>query len=608
MTDRVVVMGVSGSGKTTIGLELASRRHVPFVDGDELHPAANIAKMAAGTALTDEDRWPWLAAVRQALRSSDTVVVACSALKRAYRDALRAAAGTRFVYLAVDPDEATHRLVARQHHFMKAGMVHGQFATLEPPGPDETDVAVVDATGTPEDVATRAEAALERTRPGTAVAPLLAEDGADRVLGGEEVDRLVEQAVRQELLGTGARRVLLVPPDATRSHSGAGHITGAVFAQLEAAGCELSVLPATGTHAAMDAGEVGRLFEGRVPVSMVRAHAWRRDLASLGEISGPEVSAVSAGAMADAVPVEADTGLLEGWDAVVSVGQVLPHEVVGMANFTKNLVIGLGGAATINASHLLSALCGIEALMGRPLTPVRDVVDAAFDRFLGPRVPVLWLLTVMESTPEGVLQRGLFAGRGGSGDTGGAAFRAAAALSQRCNVVEVPEPLTRVSCWLGPDEFRSTWVGNKAVYRTRMALADDGELVVLAPGVERFGEDPELDALIRRHGYRGTAATLAAVAGDPALAANLGAAAHLVHGSTEGRFRVVYCTDPGAGGLSQEEVEGVGYEWRPLGAELERLGVDATTPSGSRPDAAGRSFHHIAQPALGLWTARPLDG
>lgn len=436
--------------------------------------------------------------------------------------------------------------------------------------------------------------------------PLVAEGAVDRLLAPEAVDRLVEGVVRAELLGAGARRVLLVPPDATRSHSRAGHITAAVFSQLSAAGCHVVVLPATGTHTAMDAEQAVRLFEGRVPLASLRAHAWRRGLAALGEVPAAEVASVSAGRMTDAVPVEVDGALLDGWDAVVSVGQVVPHEVVGMANFTKNLVIGLGGAATINASHLLGALCGIEEVLGRTRTPVRHIVDAAFDRFLGARLPVLWLLTVMESTPAGVVQRGLFAGRGGSGDTGGAAFRAAAALSAGVNVVEVPEPLERVSCWLAPDEFRSTWLGNKAVYRTRMALADGGELVVLAPGLTRFGEDAELDALIRRHGYRGTPAVSEAMAHDPELARNPGAAAHLIHGSSEGRFRIVYCTDPAAGGLSREEVEGVGYGWRPLATELERLGVDGTSPTGPRTDRGGRPFHHIAQPALGMWTARPL--
>jgi hypothetical protein len=265
-------------------------------------------------------------------------------------------------------------------------------------------------------------------------------------------------------------------------------------------------------------------------------------------------------------------------------------------------VIGLGGAVTIDRSHFLGAVCDLEKIMGRADSPVRDTVDAAFDRFLSGSIDVLWLLTVTEDTSAGVVHRGLFAGRGGSAESAGAAFRAAAGLSARRNIEVVPDPLQRVVCWLDPAEFRTTWLANKAVYRTRMALADGSELVVLAPGVGRFGEDPTIDALIRRHGYRGTAAVLEAVEADPELAANLGAAAHLIHGSSEGRFQITYCTDPDRGGLSAGELERAGYAWRPLAAELALLGVDGSTPSGPHLDREGEPFTHLANPALGLWT------
>ena len=324
----------------------------------------------------------------------------------------------------------------------------------------------------------------------------------------------------------------------------------------------------------------------------------------VGEIGSDEIAALSAGLMAEPIPVEVDELLLDGWDLVVSIGQVVPHEVIGMANFTKNLVIGLGGGLTIHRSHFLGAVCDMETIMGHAHGPVRDVVDAAFDRFLAPRIPVLWVLTVTEDTPEGVVHRGVFVGRGGSGESGGTAYEAAAELSARCNIEVVAEPLARVTCWLDPDEFRTTWVANKAIYRTRMALADGGDLIVLAPAISRFGEDPEIDALIRRHGYRGTPAALDAMRSDPELAANLGAVAHLIHGSSEGRFRIVYCTDPTTGGLTREEIEGVGYAWRPLPEELDRLGITGGTPTGERTDRDGAPFTHISNPALGLWTAR----
>jgi len=388
------------------------------------------------------------------------------------------------------------------------------------------------------------------------------------------------------------QRVLLVPPDHTRFHSGAGHITAFLYEHLTGKECDVSVLPALGTHVPMTAAELTSMFGDGVPVDRVLEHRWTDGMERLGEIDAAEVCALSDGRVDVPIPVEVDPVLVQPWDLVVSIGQVVPHEVIGMANFTKNLVIGLGGPPTINLTHFLSAQCGIENVIGRIETPVRTVVDAAFDRFVADRANVMWILTVMEPTADEVVQRGLFVGRGRSDESGGAAFRAAADLASACNIHFVDEPLTRVVCWLDPSEFHSTWLGNKAIYRTRMALADGAELVVLAPGVSRFGEDPLVDALIRRHGYRGTAATTDALAADPELAASLGAAAHLVHGSSEGRFDIVYCTDPAQGGLTREEIESVGYRWRPLAPELARL------------ERAGDASYFIDKPALGLWASR----
>ena len=605
--DRIVVTGVTGSGKSTVGSALAERIGARFLEADDFHSPASVAKMASGVPLDDADRRPWLAALRQAMRGEERVVVACSALRRPYRDALRRADGVRFLHLVVDRAEIVRRLDARAGHFMPPGLIDSQFETLEPADADETDVAAIAAGGEPSSVLAAAEDALASLRPGTAVTPLLADGGEERTIGAGELETIVVRLAEDTILSSGARRILLVPPDHTRLHSRAGEIAGILFETLHAAGCDVAVLPATGTHAAMTPAQTALLFGGRVPFERVLVHRLREGLVRLGEIAAGEVAAVSSGRLETAIAVEVDEQLLAGWDLVVSIGQVVPHEVVGMANFTKNLVIGLGGAATIDRSHFLGAVCDLETIMGRADSPVRDVVDAAFDRFLADPVDVLWLLTVTEDTATGVVHRGLFAGRGGSAGSGGAAFRAAAALSAARNIELVPEPLPRVACWLDPDEFRTTWLGNKAVYRTRMALADGGELVVLAPGVARFGEDAAFDALVRRHGYRGTAAVLEAVASDPELAANLGAAAHLIHGSSEGRFRITYCTDPERGGLSPAELEEAGYGWRPLAEELARLGVDGSTPSGPRLDREGGTFTHLANPALGLWASRDRE-
>ncbi len=563
---RIVVMGVAGSGQSVIGAALAERQHARFIEGDDFRHASNIEKVALGSPFADEDRWPWLAALRQAMRGEDRIVVACSALKRIHRDALRRAGNVRFVCLVVDREEARRRLASLSGHSMAPDMVENELEALEPPGEHETDIASVETTGEIVSMLDEVESVLATLPIGTSTAPLRQEGNDRREISIEELHRLVTEIVATEL--TAARRVLLVPPDLSRLCSRAGLITGFLFEELTAGGADVAVMPALGTHSAVTADEAGLLFDGRVPFDRIHRHKWREGVTRLGEISTAEVAVLSGSRMSGPVPVEVDNLLLAGWDVVVSVGQVVPHEVIGMANYSKNLVIGLGGAATINRSHFLGAICGMENIMGRADSPVRDLVDAAFDRFLAPRVSVLWILTVVQDTAAGTVQRGLFVGRGRSGESGGAAYRAAADLAARCNIDVLPQPLCRVACWLNPDEFKTTWTANKAIYRARTAMADGGELIVLAPAVSRFGEDAAVDALVRRHGYRGTSAILDAIRRDPELADDLGAAAHLIHGSSEGRFRIVYCTDPAAGGLTREEIEGVGYEWRSLTSSL----------------------------------------
>ncbi|MEM7095296.1 MAG: gluconokinase, GntK/IdnK-type [Actinomycetota bacterium] len=598
---RIVVMGVAASGKTTLGAALAERLGLRFVDADDAHPQANIDKMSAGVPLDDGDRWPWLARLTRILADAtptDGVVVTCSALKRVYRDQLRWAGDVVFMYPAVGRDEVVRRIEARTDHFMGPEMVDSQFAALEEPDVAEPDVLMLPLDLADTEVLDAALAALAEPSVGvaTVVEPRSAIGSAAMSIDGEELERLVDEIADRQILGPGHRRVLLVPPDHTRLHSRSGPIAGALYRRLVEAGREVAVLPALGTHATMTAAELDLMFGDAIPADAFLVHDWRDGLTELGVISAEEVEAVSDGRFAQAIPVAVSSTLLHGWDLVVSIGQVVPHEVIGMANYTKNIVIGLGGAPTIHRSHQLGALCDMETIMGRVTTPVRQIVDTAFDRHIAPQVDVLFVLTVMEETADGIEQRGLFVG-------GADAFRAAASLATEVNVTTVAARWNRVSCWLDPEEFHSTWLGNKAVYRTRMAIADGGELIVLAPAVSRFGEDAGIDALIRRHGYRGTPATRSALDTDPQLAASLSAAAHLIHGSSEGRFRITYCTDPDAGGLRRDEVEAVGFGWRPLSEELARLGVDGSTPTGRRTDLDGAEFEHIANPALGLWMA-----
>jgi carbohydrate kinase (thermoresistant glucokinase family) len=597
----VVVMGVEGSGKSTLGGRLARALGLPFIDADDFHSEHNISKMRRGVALTDDDRRPWLAAVRRAARAASPAVVACSALTRAHRDGLRLIGEVRFVWLRIAEADALARCARRKDHFAGSALVASQLATLQPPEDDEVDVATFEATAPPDELLATALRVL--AEPADQVGPLGAWGGPDAALEGGDLDAIAD-ALTGSVLDAGADRVLLVPPDQTRAFARAGELTWRLERRLTQRGCEVAMLPALGTHRAMDDDDARLLFGGQRDARGLMVHDWRDGVSELGRLRADEVGALSGGLLDSEVVVEVAAALLDDWDLVVSLGQVVPHEVAGLAGYTKNLVVGLGGPSFIGASHLLGALVGIETIMGEPANPVRDLVDTAFDRLVAPRLQVLFVLTVVEDGPRGETLRAVFSGRGGTGRSGAAAFREATALSRRRNITVVDEPWVRASCWLNAREYRSTWLGNKAVYRARRALATGAELIVLAPGVERFGEDPAIDLLIRRHGYLGRDAVLAAAADDPELLASPGTMAHLIHGSSEGRFSITYCTDPDAGGLTPEELEGVGYGWRPLADELARLGVDATTPTGPALDARGERFAHIAQPALGLWVAR----
>jgi gluconokinase len=163
----VVVMGVSGSGKSLVGGAVAAGLGVPFIEGDRLHPAANVAKMSSGLPLTDDERWPWLDRVGEELRAAaaagEGAIAACSALKRIYRDRLRSAVGPnlRFVFLRGKRATLAERLTARKHHFMPASLLDSQLATLEDPT-SEAGVCTLDVEATPEAIAAAAVAWLTR--------------------------------------------------------------------------------------------------------------------------------------------------------------------------------------------------------------------------------------------------------------------------------------------------------------------------------------------------------------------------------------------------------------------------------------------------------------
>ncbi len=386
------------------------------------------------------------------------------------------------------------------------------------------------------------------------------------------------------------KRVLLVPPDASRIQSRAGEIAGELYVLYgERVG---AVLPALGTHTPMPAEALSRMFP-RVPLSLFRVHRWREDVLTVGEVPPEFIREQSEGKLDFAWPAQVNRLLPEGgWDLIVSIGQVVPHEVIGMANGNKNILVGTGGAAGIDRSHYLGAVYGMERIMGRADTPVRRVLNYASERFLRD-LPIVYVLTVVGRGEDGrPALRGLFIGDDGE------CFEQAAALSLTVNFTLLHEPIAKAVVYLDPHEFHSTWLGNKAIYRTRMALADGAELVVLAPGVKEFGEDPAIDRLIRKYGYRGMPATLAAVEANDDLRGNLSAAAHLIHGSTEGRFRVTYCP----GGLSREETEGAGFAYGDLEKALSRYDPASMLPGWN--EVEGERVFFVDNPGQGLWAQR----
>lgn len=415
----------------------------------------------------------------------------------------------------------------------------------------------------------------------------IAEGSPTTVLSERDLRRLLFQAL--EAIGP-RKNVLAVPPDFTRLNSQAGPLTCMTHEYYGEA--LVDVIPALGTHVPMPEWQLDRMYPG-IPKSLIREHDWRNDVVTVGEVPADFVSDVTEGIYQKAWPAQMNRLLWEGGhDLILSLGQVVPHEVIGMANYTKNIFVGTGGVAGINESHFIGAAYGMERMMGRADTPLRRILNEAADRFCQ-HLPLLYVLTVIGPDEDGKLvTRGLYIG-----DTHDV-FEQAAALSLEVNFTLLDEAPRKIIVYLDPEEFHSTWLGNKSIYRTRMAIADEGELIVLAPEVKTFGEDPEIDRLIRKYGYRSTPEVMKAVEDNEELRNNLSAAAHLIHGSSEGRFNVTYCP----GKLTREEVEGVGYDFASLEEMSARYPINQLKDGWNERN--GERFFYISNPALGLWAHR----
>jgi nickel-dependent lactate racemase len=392
----------------------------------------------------------------------------------------------------------------------------------------------------------------------------------------------------------GARHnVLAIPPDYTRLPSRAGELTE--FAWQYYGEALTDVLPALGTHTPMTAPQISHMF-GQMPASLIREHDWRNDVVTVGTVPAAFVKEVSGGAVDFPWPAQVNKLLLEGgFDLILSIGQVVPHEVVGMANYNKNIFVGTGGVEGINKSHFVGAAYGMERMMGHADTPVRRIFNYASDHFTT-QLPFVYVQTVvgLDKSDGKVKTRGLYIGDDLD------VFSKAAALALQVNFDMLDQPLKKVVVYLDPTEFKSTWLGNKSIYRTRMAIADKGELIVLAPALKEFGEDKEIDRLIRKYGYFGTPATLKACDENEELRNNLSAAAHLIHGSSEGRFSVTYCPGKGPENLTKAEIESVGFTYGDIDAMTARYNPTQLKDGyNTLPD--GEEIYFISNPALGLW-------
>jgi len=413
---------------------------------------------------------------------------------------------------------------------------------------------------------------------------------------GNENESLSSEDLKQGLYSAldkiGPRnKVLAIPPDFTRFHSRAGELTNLAWRYYRQNLTD--ILPALGTHAPMTEAEIRKMY-GDIQPELFREHNWRQDVVTLGEVPADFVAQVSEGRVDYTWPAQVNRLLVEGaFDLILSIGQVVPHEVSGMANYNKNIFVGTGGPEGINKSHFLGAAYGMERIMGRADNPVRKVINYGCDHF-AKDLPIIYVLTVVGADKEGsIAPRGLFIGDNIE------CFYQAAELSLKVNFQMLTEPLKKVVVYLDPAEYKSTWLGNKSIYRTRMAIADGGELVVLAPGVATFGEDAEIDRLIRKYGYINTNGILEAVRNNDDLRQNLSAAAHLIHGSSEGRFTITYCP----GKLTQNQVESVNFRY----ADLRKMTAGynpARLKDGFNTCSNGEEIFFISNPALGLWACR----
>jgi nickel-dependent lactate racemase len=412
----------------------------------------------------------------------------------------------------------------------------------------------------------------------------------------EDMCRQLLDEAKQRLHIKEYRRVLLLPPDLTRAHSGAGWITETLYKLLPRT-CDTHVIPTLGQHVPHTKEENAWMF-GSIPNERIHPHDWRNGVTRIGSIPASVVREKTNGLADWEIPVDLNNDLVkEKWDLIINVGHVVPHEVLGFANHNKNYFIGLGGKDTICAAHLASATYGIESNLGTLITPTRACFNWAEEKFLG-HLPDVYLQVVMQRDPGSKLvHSGVYVGDDLE------TYLMAARRSKAQNITVFDQPVKKIVAVMQGDEFHSTWVANKAIYRTRMAMADGGELLILAPGLKRFGEQPDVDAFIRKYGYCGTPRCMAQYKTNADMQDLAHATAHLLHGSSEGRFTIRYAP----GHLTKAEIEGVNFAWADLNEMTQRYDP-AKMKEGWNTMPDGERVFYISTPSAGLWATREKLG
>jgi nickel-dependent lactate racemase len=412
-------------------------------------------------------------------------------------------------------------------------------------------------------------------------------------LSRAEVDalalRLLDEA--RGRIGKDLRRVLLLPPDLTRAHSGSGKITETLYKAL-APHCDVHVIPTLGQHVPHTAEQNLWVF-GSIPNERIHVHDWIGGVTRVGVIPSEMVSSSTDGVADWDIPVDLNSSLMSAnWDLIINIGHVVPHEVLGFANHNKNYFIGLGGKETICTSHMAAAIYGIENNLGKLITPLRSCFNWAERQFLE-YLPDVYFQVVMKRSPDNRLVTcGVYVGDDLE------TYLMAARASKKENITIVEKPILKAVAVMQADEFHSTWVANKAVYRTRMALAAGADLLIIAPGLERFGEQQSVDRMIRKYGYRGTPQTLQQYKENSDLRELAHAAAHLIHGSSEGRFTISYAP----GNLTKTEIEQVNYRYVPLNEALAKY-PPAKMKDGWNIMPDGEEVFFVSTPSSGLWAS-----